>query len=69
MKAGLALTAIGAFERAPSAGSTSSADVAVVFLKTTDDTVIAPGAGAIALVALLAFWLVYPLWHRARFSE
>jgi hypothetical protein len=25
-------------------------------------------AGAIALVALLAFWLVYPIWHRARVS-
>src|SRR5437764_2364479 len=45
-----------------------AADVAVVFFKTTGDTVIALGAGAIALVSLLAFWLVYPLWHRSRAS-
>jgi hypothetical protein len=45
-----------------------AADVAVVFFKTTDDTVIALSAGAIALVALLAFWLAYPIWHRARVS-
>jgi hypothetical protein len=45
-----------------------SADVAVVFFKTTNNTVIALSAGAIALVALLAFWLVYPIWRRARFS-
>ena len=44
-----------------------SADVAVVFFKTTDDTVIALSAGAIAVIALLTFWLIYPLWHRARF--
>jgi Family of unknown function (DUF6328) len=45
-----------------------SADVAVVFFKTTENTITALSAGAIALVALLAFWLVYPIWHRARFS-
>lgn len=45
-----------------------SADVAVVFFKTTDDTMTALSAGAIALTALLAFWLAYPIWHRARFS-
>jgi hypothetical protein len=45
-----------------------SGDVAVVFFKTTENTVIALSAGAIALVALLAFWLIYPIWHRARFS-
>ena len=45
-----------------------AAVVAVVFFKTTGDTVIALGAGAIALVSLLAFWLVYPLWHRSRAS-
>jgi hypothetical protein len=44
-----------------------SADVAVVFFKTTDDTVTALSAGAIAVIALLTFWLIYPLWHRARF--
>jgi uncharacterized protein DUF6328 len=43
-----------------------SGDVAVVFFKTTGDTVIALSAGAIALFALLAFWLAYPLWHRVR---
>lgn len=43
-----------------------SGDVAVVFFKTTGDTAIALSAGAIALFALLAFWLAYPLWHRVR---
>jgi hypothetical protein len=43
-----------------------SGDVAVVFFKTTEDTVIALSAGAIALLALLAFWLAYPFWHRVR---
>lgn len=46
-----------------------SADIAVVFFKTTDDTAIALGAGALALVSLLAFWLVYPIWLRARFRD
>jgi hypothetical protein len=41
-----------------------SSDVAVVFFKTTESTAIALGAGAAALVALLGFWLAYPLWHR-----
>jgi hypothetical protein len=43
-----------------------SSDVAVVFFKTTESTAIALGAGAAALVALLGFWLAYPLWHRVR---
>jgi uncharacterized protein DUF6328 len=43
-----------------------SGDVAVVFFKTTGDTIIALGAAAIALLALLAFWLAYPLWRRAQ---
>ena len=38
-----------------------SGDVAVVFFRTTGDTIIALSAGAIALLALLAFWLAYPL--------
>jgi Family of unknown function (DUF6328) len=45
-----------------------SADVAVVFYKTTGNTVIALSAGAISLFSLLAFWLAYPIWHRARYS-
>jgi hypothetical protein len=45
-----------------------SADVAVVFFKTTDDTFVALSAGVLALVSLLAFWLVYPIWLRARLS-
>jgi hypothetical protein len=45
-----------------------SGDVAVVFFKTTGSTAIALSAGAIALFALLAFWLAYPLWHRTRYS-
>ena len=44
-----------------------SGDVAVVFFKTTGNTGVALSAGAVALLALLAFWLVYPLWHRARY--
>jgi hypothetical protein len=43
-----------------------SGDVAVVFFKTTGDTIMALGAGAIALLALLAFWLAYQLWRRAQ---
>jgi hypothetical protein len=43
-----------------------SGDVAVVFCRTTGDTIIALSAGAIALLALLAFWLAYPLWRRIR---
>jgi hypothetical protein len=43
-----------------------SSDVAVVFFKTTESTAVALGAGAAALVALLGFWLAYPLWHRVR---
>jgi len=43
-----------------------SGDVAVVFFRTTGDTIIALSAGAIALLALLAFWLAYPLWRRIR---
>src|SRR5215217_1340268 len=43
-----------------------SSDVAVVFFKTTESTAVALGAGAIALLALLAFWLAYPLWRRTR---
>ena len=45
-----------------------SSDVAVVFFKTTENTAVALGAGAAALVALLGFWLAYPLWHRFRFA-
>jgi len=43
-----------------------SSDVAVVFVKTTESTDVALGAGAAALLALLGFWLAYPLWHRIR---
>jgi hypothetical protein len=46
-----------------------SSDVAVVFFKTTESTGVALGAGAAALVALLGFWLAYPLWHRIRFNS
>jgi hypothetical protein len=45
-----------------------SSDVAVVFFKTTESTGVALGAGAAALLALLAFWLAYPLWHRVRLA-
>lgn len=44
-----------------------SGDVAVVFFKTTDDAIVALSAGAIALLVLLGFWLVYPLWQRVRY--
>jgi hypothetical protein len=43
-----------------------SADVAVVFYKTTESGLAALTAGAAALGALLGFWLAYPLWYRAR---
>jgi hypothetical protein len=43
-----------------------SSDVAVVFFKTTESTSVALSAGAAALLALLGFWLAYPLWHRVR---
>ena len=43
-----------------------SSDVAVVFFKTTENTLVALVAGAAALIALLGFWLVYPVWHRVR---
>jgi hypothetical protein len=45
-----------------------SADVAVVFYKTTESAFTALTAGAAALVALLGFWLAYPVWYRARNS-
>jgi hypothetical protein len=43
-----------------------SSDVAVVFFKTTESTSVALSAGATALIALLGFWLAYPVWHRLR---
>jgi hypothetical protein len=46
-----------------------SSDVAVVFFKTTESTGVALGAGAAALMALLGFWLAYPLLHRVRFNS
>ncbi|WOH69099.1 DUF6328 family protein [Bradyrhizobium sp. BWA-3-5] len=46
-----------------------SSDVAVVFFKTTGSTSVALSAGAIALVALLGFWLAYPIWHRMRSAQ
>jgi hypothetical protein len=46
-----------------------SSDVAVVFFKTTESTSIALGAGAAALLALLGFWLAYPLLHRVRHRQ
>jgi hypothetical protein len=45
-----------------------SSDVAVVFFKTTESTSVALSAGVAALIALLGFWLAYPLWHRIRFN-
>ena len=45
-----------------------SSDVAVVFFKTTESISAALSAGAAALLALLGFWLAYPLWHRIRFN-
>jgi len=38
-----------------------SADLAVVFFKTTNDATAALASGLIALVALLGFWLIYPI--------
>jgi uncharacterized membrane protein YuzA (DUF378 family) len=46
-----------------------SSDVAVVFFKTTESTSVALGAGAAALLALLGFWLAYPLLHRVRHRQ
>jgi hypothetical protein len=37
-----------------------SADIAVVFFKATDDTIMALSAVTVALIALPAFWLAYP---------
>jgi len=42
-----------------------SADLAVVFFKTTNSITAALASGLIALLALLGFWLIYPIWHRA----
>jgi Family of unknown function (DUF6328) len=46
-----------------------ASDVAVVFFKTTESTGVALSAGAAALVALLGFWLAYPIWHRLRSEQ
>jgi hypothetical protein len=45
-----------------------SSDVAVVFFKTTENTPVALAAGVCAMIALLGFWLAYPIWHRARYA-
>ena len=41
-----------------------SADLAVVFFKTTNDATAALASGLIALVALLGFWLIYPILRK-----
>ncbi len=43
-----------------------SADVAVVWFKTTDNAGEAMAAGIATLFAVLGFWLAYPLWRRTK---
>jgi len=43
-----------------------TADVAVVFFQAIGTKSAAVAAGLVSLLALLGFWLGYPLWRRSR---